>query len=82
MTRSRSRASVEADALCWFGATGDLGYKMTIPALYGMARHGRLDVPVIGVARGGATLDDLEGRGCARASTSTAASPMPRPSIT
>ena len=49
-TRRRNRGIGRADALCWFGATGDLGYKMTIPALYAMARHGHLDVPVIGVA--------------------------------
>ncbi len=51
-----------ADALCWFGATGDLGYKMTIPALYGMARHGHLNVPIVGVARGGTNLEGLKDR--------------------
>jgi len=56
-----SRAS-HADALCWFGCTGDLGHKMTFPALYGMARHGHLHVPVIGVACSGWTLDDLKDR--------------------
>ncbi|MBK5289226.1 MAG: glucose-6-phosphate dehydrogenase, partial [Acidimicrobiia bacterium] len=62
MPKSPDRGLGQADALCWFGATGDLGYKMTIPALYGMARHGRLDVPVIGIARGGKTLADLQDR--------------------
>ncbi|MEP6624917.1 MAG: glucose-6-phosphate dehydrogenase [Acidimicrobiia bacterium] len=56
------RGRGRADSLCWFGATGDLGYKMTIPALYSMARHGRLDVPIVGVARGGQTLDSLKER--------------------
>jgi glucose-6-phosphate 1-dehydrogenase len=51
-----------ADALCWFGATGDLGHKMTFPALYAMARHGRLHVPIIGVAYNQWTLDDLKER--------------------
>jgi glucose-6-phosphate 1-dehydrogenase len=65
MTRSRSNSTRQvgkADALCWFGATGDLGYKKTIPALYGMARHGRLDVPVIGVARDPYKLEAFDDR--------------------
>jgi glucose-6-phosphate 1-dehydrogenase len=51
-----------ADALCWFGATGDLGHKMTFPALFAMCRHERLHVPVIGVAYNNWTLDDLKER--------------------
>ena len=39
-----------ADALVFFGATGDLAHKMIFPALYQMVRRGMLDVPVIGVA--------------------------------
>ncbi|MDQ4133819.1 MAG: glucose-6-phosphate dehydrogenase [Actinomycetota bacterium] len=39
-----------ADALVLFGATGDLAKKKLWPALYSMAVHGTLDVPVIGVA--------------------------------
>ncbi|MEO6147496.1 MAG: glucose-6-phosphate dehydrogenase [Sulfuriferula sp.] len=39
-----------ADALVVFGATGDLAHKMIFPALYAMAKHGALSVPVIGVA--------------------------------
>ena len=62
MPKSLKRNHGRADALCWFGATGDLGYKMTIPGLYAMARHGHLDVPVIGIARGGQTLDGLKER--------------------
>ncbi len=58
----RARSVERADALCWFGATGDLGYKKTIPALYAMARHGRLDVPVIGVARDRLKLDAFDER--------------------
>ena len=33
-----------------FGATGDLAHKQIFPALYGMAKRGVLDVPVVGVA--------------------------------
>jgi len=54
-----------ADALVFFGATGDLAYKKIFPALQAMIRHGRLDVPVIGVAKAG-DLDKLKAR--ARAS--------------
>jgi glucose-6-phosphate 1-dehydrogenase len=39
-----------SDALVLFGVTGDLAHKMIFPALYGMARRGVLNVPVVGVA--------------------------------
>jgi glucose-6-phosphate 1-dehydrogenase len=41
----------KADALILFGATGDLSKRKLFPALYSLERHGRLKVPVIGVAR-------------------------------
>jgi glucose-6-phosphate 1-dehydrogenase len=40
-----------ADALVLFGATGDLAKRKLFPALYDLERHGKLDIPVIGVAR-------------------------------
>lgn len=40
-----------SDALVLFGATGDLARKKLFPAIYNLAARGRLDVPVIGVAR-------------------------------
>lgn len=55
-----------ADAFVFFGATGDLAYKKIFPALQAMIRQGRLDVPIIGVARAGWNLDRLQER--ARAS--------------
>ncbi len=55
-----------SDALVFFGATGDLAYKKIFPALQAMIRHGDLDIPIIGMARGGWTLDRLRER--ARAS--------------
>jgi glucose-6-phosphate 1-dehydrogenase len=58
MTGSAQRA----DALCWFGASGDLARKMTFPALYAMAKRNNLTFPVIGVARAGWTVDDLRQR--------------------
>jgi glucose-6-phosphate 1-dehydrogenase len=51
-----------SDALVFFGATGDLAYKMIFPALQGLARRGVLDVPVIGVAKAGWTLDQFKAR--------------------
>jgi glucose-6-phosphate 1-dehydrogenase len=51
-----------SDALVFFGATGDLAHKMIFPALQGMVKHRRLDVPVIGVAKAGWKLDDLRAR--------------------
>ena len=48
-----------SDALVLFGATGDLAYKKLYPALHNLARRGRLDVPVIGVARGDWTRERL-----------------------
>lgn len=50
-----------ADALVLFGITGDLSEKKLIPALYELTVEGRLDIPVVGVARSGWTLDDLCG---------------------
>ncbi len=40
----------EADALTFFGATGDLAYKKIFPTLQSMVKEGRLDVPVVGIA--------------------------------
>jgi glucose-6-phosphate 1-dehydrogenase len=42
-----------SDALVFFGATGDLAYKKIFPALQALARRGRLDCPIIGVAKSG-----------------------------
>ena len=48
-----------ADALVFFGATGDLAHKQIFPALYQLVRRDGLDVPVIGVAKAGWDLDQL-----------------------
>ncbi len=42
-----------SDALVLFGATGDLAARKIYPALQQMVRRGHLDIPVIGMARGG-----------------------------
>ncbi|MEO8313714.1 MAG: glucose-6-phosphate dehydrogenase [Pseudomonadota bacterium] len=56
MTEPRS------DAFVFFGATGDLAYKKIFPALQALIRAGELDMPIIGVARPGWTLDNLRER--------------------
>src|SRR5713226_1635128 len=48
-----------SDALVFFGATGDLAYKKIFPALQAVARRGKLDFPVIGVAKSGWGLPQL-----------------------
>jgi glucose-6-phosphate 1-dehydrogenase len=54
--------STHADALVFFGATGDLAYKKIFPALQAMVKRGTLNMPVIGVAREGWSLDRLKNR--------------------
>jgi glucose-6-phosphate 1-dehydrogenase len=46
----------------FFGATGDLAYKQIFPALQGLVQRHRLDVPIIGVARSGWSLERLRTR--------------------
>jgi glucose-6-phosphate 1-dehydrogenase len=52
----------KSDALVFFGATGDLAYMKIFPSLQAMLKRGHLDVPVIGVAKAGWTLDQLKAR--------------------
>jgi glucose-6-phosphate 1-dehydrogenase len=54
--------AVTADALVFYGATGDLAYKKIFPALHGMALHGTLPPRVIAIAKSGWTLDQLRAR--------------------
>jgi glucose-6-phosphate 1-dehydrogenase len=51
-----------ADALVFYGATGDLARKKIFPALQRMVKAGVLDAPVIGVARRGWSLERLQAR--------------------
>ena len=51
-----------SDALVFFGATGDLAYKKIFPALQAMVKRGHLNVPVIGVAKSGWSLEQLRER--------------------
>jgi glucose-6-phosphate 1-dehydrogenase len=51
-----------SDALVFFGATGDLAYKKIFPSLQALVMRRHLDVPVIGVARSGWSVDQLRAR--------------------
>ena len=51
-----------SDAMVFFGGTGDLARKKIYPALLAMSRKGRLNVPVIVIARSGWTIDLLRER--------------------
>jgi glucose-6-phosphate 1-dehydrogenase len=61
-----SHSAQSSDALVFFGATGDLAYKKIFPALQSLARRGRLNVPIVGVAKSGWKREQLVER--ARAS--------------
>jgi glucose-6-phosphate 1-dehydrogenase len=54
--------AASSDALVFFGATGDLAYKQIFPALQSLIRHGKLDVPIVGVAKSGWRLEELRER--------------------
>jgi glucose-6-phosphate 1-dehydrogenase len=54
--------NLHSDALVFFGATGDLAYKKIFPSLQAMIKRGHLDIPVIGVAKAGWTLDQMRAR--------------------
>jgi glucose-6-phosphate 1-dehydrogenase len=55
-------SAIVSDAFVFFGATGDLAHKKIFPALQRLAKRGRLDIPVIGVAKSGWNLDQLKQR--------------------
>ncbi|HTV94712.1 MAG TPA: glucose-6-phosphate dehydrogenase [Steroidobacteraceae bacterium] len=52
----------QSDALVFFGATGDLAFKKIFPSLQAMVKRGTLEVPVIGVAKGGGSLERFHAR--------------------
>jgi glucose-6-phosphate 1-dehydrogenase len=55
-------SQIISDALVFFGATGDLAHKKIFPALQRLAKRGKLNIPVIGVAKAGWNLDQLKAR--------------------
>ncbi len=54
--------NARSDALVLFGATGDLAQKKIFPALQAIIQHGKVDVPIIGVARGGKDVEHFRQR--------------------
>src|ERR1700675_3063730 len=54
--------AINADALVFFGATGDLAYKQIFPALQALVKRHGLDIPIVGVAKAGWNLDQLKAR--------------------
>lgn len=56
------KATVQSDALVFFGATGDLAYKQIFPALQRLVRDKDFNAPIIGVAKAGWTLEQLKAR--------------------
>ncbi|GAB2923265.1 glucose-6-phosphate dehydrogenase [Nonomuraea fastidiosa] len=60
--RVTSAGSGRAGALVLFGITGDLAHKMLLPALYRLTAAGRLDLPIVGVAKTDLDLDGLRER--------------------
>jgi glucose-6-phosphate 1-dehydrogenase len=54
--------TLQSDALVFFGATGDLAYKQVFTSIQGLIRDEGLNVPIIGVAKSGWTLDQLKAR--------------------
>jgi glucose-6-phosphate 1-dehydrogenase len=57
-----SARSIQSDTLVLFGASGDLAHKKIFPALQRMIQRGTLNVPVIGVAKSGWTIEQLRDR--------------------
>jgi glucose-6-phosphate 1-dehydrogenase len=55
-------SSLESDAFVFFGATGDLAFKKIFPALYALVQRGGLEIPIIGMARAGWSLERLKER--------------------
>lgn len=51
-----------ADAFLLFGATGDLAKKKLLPALYQLTVEGRVDIPILGIARSEWSDDEMRDR--------------------
>src|SRR4051812_43945573 len=56
------KAPPQSDSLVFFGATGDLAYKQIFPALQALVKRGVLNGPIVGVARGKHTVEELRER--------------------
>jgi len=54
--------TAQSDALVFFGASGDLALKQIFPALLGLVADEGIDVPIVGVAKAGWTVEQLRAR--------------------
>src|ERR1700761_483585 len=54
--------AAQSDALVFFGASGDLAFKQIFPALLGLVGDEGVNVPIVGVAKAGWTVEQLKGR--------------------
>ena len=54
--------AAESDALVFFGASGDLAFKQIFPALLGLVADEGVNVPIVGVAKAGWTVEQLRAR--------------------
>ncbi len=54
--------AAHSDALVFFGATGDLAYKQIFPALQGLVSQEGVNVPIVGVAKSGWSLEQFRAR--------------------
>ncbi len=55
-------SGLRSDAFVFFGATGDLAYKMIFPALQKLIQRGNLDIPIVGVALPKLSPDEFKAR--------------------
>ena len=62
MKQPEGNDHLQADALVFFGATGDLAYKMIFPALHALVKRHHLELPIIGVAKSGWSLERFRER--------------------
>ncbi len=54
--------AAESDALVFFGASGDLAFKQIFPALLELVADEGVNVPIVGVAKAGWTVEQLRAR--------------------
>jgi glucose-6-phosphate 1-dehydrogenase len=54
--------AASSDAFVFFGATGDLAYKQIFPALQQMILRDQFNLPIIGVAKSGWTIEQMKAR--------------------
>ncbi len=54
--------AAQSDALVFFGASGDLAFKQIFPALLGLVSDEGVNVPIVGVAKAGWTVEQLRAR--------------------